>query len=156
MKTTEQLLADIGAHTGDKTKLAANATLPTDLVTAANTVATLTGENTALKSDKDKLTKDLATANAAVTTVTKERDEANAKVTKLEGEKKTVEEAVAAKLVELGISDGKKKGDEGKAGEAKLTKTQQCLKAKGLAITEKVDLAAGLVGGTVSAVEISE
>ena len=87
---------EVAKLTGDKTKLVAGATLPTDLVSAANTIADLT-----------------------------------AKVSKLEGEKLSVEEAAAKKLVALGFTDAGKQGD--KSGEAKkpLTLTEKVLAAQG-------------------------
>lgn len=140
MKTTEQLLADNAALTGDVTLLVAGATLPKDLVTAANAVATLTGENATLKSDKTKLTTDLATANATVTTVTNENAALKAENATLKAEKKTVDEAVAAKVAELGLADkGAKNGEQAK-GDVKLTTTQKILKAKGLPLDTKVEL----------------
>jgi hypothetical protein len=158
--TLDQLSANIIALTGDKAKLAAGVTLQTDLVSASNAVATLIAERDAalgnvraLTGDKAKLAAgatlptDLVSATNAIAVLTKERDDAKANVTKLEGEKKTVEQAVAAKLVELGITD-RKTADEGKAGDAKLTKTQLCLKANNLPINEKVTIGYGAGAGT--------
>lgn len=130
-KTLDELLADITAMTGDKGKLKAGANLPADLVTAANSIADLTAKITALEGEKGQLTADLATAKQTIGTVTKERDDAKASVTKLEGEKQTVEKAVAAKLVELGISDNGKVKTDPKA-EAKMTATERVLAAKGV------------------------
>lgn len=57
-KTT--LTSQIAALTGDKTKLVAGATLPTDLVTGANSIAQLSAENAQLKADKSTLVADVA------------------------------------------------------------------------------------------------
>lgn len=142
MKTTEQLLGDIEALTGDNTKLVAGATIPKDLVTAANAVATLTAENATLKSDKTKLTTDLAAANTSVTTLTTENAALKSEVTALKAEKKTLDEAVAAKVAELGFSDKGGDKNKAKAGDEKLTTTQKVLKAKGIPLDTKVQLGA--------------
>lgn len=131
MKTTEQLLADIAALTGDASTLVAGATLPKDLVTAANAVATLTGENATLKSEKTKLTTDLATANATVASVTSERDTLKTENATLKAEKTTFDNAVAKKVSELGLADKGGKKDDAKAG-VKLTATEKVMQAKGV------------------------
>lgn len=131
MKTTEQLLADLSEAMGDKANLKAGATLPKDLVSAANSITELTARIAALESDKAKLTADVAA-------ITKERDDAKAEVTKVNGdnatlksEKTTVEAAVAKKVAELGLSDGGGKQPDAKSDE-KLTATEKVMKAKGV------------------------
>lgn len=137
MKTTETLLADIAALTGDKTKLKAGVNLPADLVSAANSIADLTAKIVALEGDKAKLAAgatlptDLVAAANSIATLTKERDEAKGQVTKLESEKTTFEKAVAAKVAELGLSDKGGKKDDSKS-DAKLTVTEKVMKAKGV------------------------
>jgi hypothetical protein len=167
MKTTEQLLADITALTGDQTKLAAGVTLQTDLVTASNAVANLTAERDAARADVVKLTgdkaklaegatlpTDLVAAANSIANLTKQLADANAKVAGLEAAKQTVEQAVAAKLVELGVTDkGGKKDEKAKDGGEKLTLTQKALKAKGHDINAKVDLGAGVLGQHKEATE---
>ena len=156
-RTLDELISENAALTGDKAKLKTGATLPADLVGAANTIADLTARIVALEGDKTKLATgatmptDLVSAGNSIASITKERDDAKAEVTKLTGEKKTVEQAVAAKLTELGITDkGAKIAKPGKADE-KLSLTQQCLKANGHKTDEKLSIGANLVGSVVAA-----
>ena len=143
-KTLDELLADLGALTGDKSKLKAGATLATDLVTAANANADLVAQVATLTAEKTKLTTDLATANGELTTVKAEN-------ATLKASAKTVEQAVAAKLTELGITDKKDKGNgQAAAGDKKLTLTQKCLKANGHDINEKVALGSGMASAANS------
>jgi hypothetical protein len=138
-KSLDELLADLGLLTGDKAQLKAGAKLPENLVAAGNSIAELTARIVALEGDKAKLAAgatlptDLVTAANSIATLTKERDDAKGQVTKLEGEKKTVDEAVAAKVAALGISDkGGRKAEDVDAGGKKLTATEQVCKAKGV------------------------
>lgn len=104
------------ALTGDKAKLVAGATLPADLVTAANSIFTLTAELEAvnqkastLEGDKTKLVAgatlptDLVTAANSIATLTKERDDAKATIAAPAG---AIQTAAAAKAAEITAAQG--------------------------------------------------
>jgi len=124
-----------------------NAKLTKDLETANANLATangklekaqsdLTAANeklTAVTKERDKAQSDLTAANEKLTAVTKERDDAKAENGKLTAEKKTVDEAAAAKVASLGIVSGKKEADKtGATAEKKPSLTERVLSAQGV------------------------
>jgi len=106
------LESDVAKLKGDNSKLVAGATLPTDLVSAANDIAALTKERDTLKAEKTTL--DAAVAANDIAALTKERDT-------LKAEKTTLDAAVAAKVAALGIKDTTKPGETAPASGKKLS-----------------------------------
>ncbi len=104
------LRPQIATLTGDKTKLVAGATLPTDLVSAACSISTLTGERDTARAEVTKLTGDKTKLVAAATLPTDLTAAANeiqrltAENNQMKSEKTTLEQAVATKLATLGIT----------------------------------------------------
>ncbi|MDE2100955.1 MAG: hypothetical protein KGL39_27155 [Patescibacteria group bacterium] len=97
-----RLDGEVAKLTGDKTKLVAGATIPTDLISAANTIAALTKERDDLKAERDSL----------------------------KGNAMTVDEAAAKKIVTLGFVSTEKKSDSDAAAKAKSL-TDRVLEAQG-------------------------
>jgi hypothetical protein len=131
-------LAQLTTLKGDPTKLVAGATLPADIVSAANSIFTIAGERDSalnkltieqgkvvtLTGEKTQLSADLVTAKASIVSLTAERDT-------LKAEKTTLDAAVASKLAALGIVDNTKAKSTAAAGEKKPTLTEQVLAAQG-------------------------
>ncbi len=94
--------------------------------------------NEELSAQVEGLTKELADAKETIATLTEARDTLQAECDALKAAAQTVEEAVAAKVAQLGLRDQPATPSQPK--EEKLTVTQRCLQAKGLSLDDKVRL----------------
>ena len=104
------LRPQVATITGDKTKLVAGATIPTDLVSAGNSILALTGERDTAKAEVTRLTGDktklaaAATLPADLVSAGNDIQRLTAENAQLKAEKTTVERAVATKMATLGIA----------------------------------------------------
>lgn len=165
-KSLDQLMQDIAALEGDKSKLTEGAKLPANMVEGANQIfklsgelATANGQAASLTGDKTKLVAganlptDLVTAANSIADLTAKLADANGKVTKLEGEKLTLDQAVAKEVAKLGIVPNGEKAGENKQAEKPLTATERVLAAHGCKTLAELEAKhkAKLNGGTAAA-----